>query len=291
MRKSAIVALLCEALLFGIIANSYTANIDAGKDVRVLGTMNEFGTIRLMIQNGSINGIFELQIESFSGAIQTVDMPQGWIVGAIESKSSTLIFETKDAQVLSKSTLRWFSLHVESPNIWIKFKWTALDEDGNKIANGAFKVSNKFVEYKSQLNPVSAIKHVEAYETTLNKLMEYMYIVRQLEHCGVPYSNCSSEESHDFTIAFLGIAVESSVLKKETVEINSDFALVNKEHEKKLHDSYETVSRIGNGMATNVLCMTKNMNTDYPKYSECSSNIFSMYDDVKIAINRIKTLI
>ena len=38
-----------------------------------------------------------------------------------------------------------FSIYIKSANIWLKFKWRAVDKDNNEIAHGAFKVSNKFV--------------------------------------------------------------------------------------------------------------------------------------------------
>lgn len=138
------VAGLLAILVFSVMLSF--SPIDAGKGIRIVGTMKPDGTIVLLLQNGSDYPISSLHIQSFSGSIKTFQLPHGWTSNYNTNDSpSTISMWTQEQRIAPKSSLR-FSISVDSDQARLKFKWTAeysSPSDGvtldRPVANGAFR--------------------------------------------------------------------------------------------------------------------------------------------------------
>ncbi|MFY3740700.1 MAG: hypothetical protein HMLIMOIP_001143 [Candidatus Nitrosomirales archaeon] len=135
--------LLSSLLLVGIIALSFTPNADAGKSIKLVGTMTEEGTVRFVIQNNSSKDVFGLTITSYNCGMYDFNIPERW-TGTLASVDYLVgkdlySFNTENAPVVQKSTSDWFSFITDCEGKWLKFKWFA-GYDGHTVDRGAFKV-------------------------------------------------------------------------------------------------------------------------------------------------------
>lgn len=133
-----LIAGLLAILLLGVLVSSLPIS-EAGKGIRMVGTMRDNGEVLLVVQNASANDVSRLVIESFNGDITGIS--SNW---NSEQESDSIDMYSHDKPVRSKSSMR-FSIIVDSEQPDLKFKWWGYDSEGNYIARGAFKIHNKLV--------------------------------------------------------------------------------------------------------------------------------------------------
>lgn len=158
MHSMKLVSGLLAILLFTMVVAF--PPIDAGKGVRIVGTMKSDGTIVLLLQNGSDYSISNLVIGSFSGSITGFRLPSGWVSDYNVNDSPTAVsMWTQDQHIAPKGSLR-FSISVDSDEAKLKFKWTAVNSSPSNgvtvdrpIANGALSIRNKLVEAETPVKP------------------------------------------------------------------------------------------------------------------------------------------
>jgi hypothetical protein len=162
-------------------------SVDAGKGIRVIGSMrgNE-GNVLILVQNASINDLYSLKIEYFSGAIQLLTAPQGWWVhhGGDPDRSAYIIysnlvyFETRDAPVGPHESMR-FNIRISpSEDLKLKFKWTGYDSGGNEIAKGGFVTTNRLIKIEStkiEISEHEAISIVKNWVAANETRKTYVY--------------------------------------------------------------------------------------------------------------------
>ena len=91
-----LIASLLAILLLGVLVSSLPIS-EAGKGIRMVGTMRDNGEVLLVVQNASANDVSRLVIESFNGDITSIS--SNW---NSEQESDSIDMYSHDKPVRSK---------------------------------------------------------------------------------------------------------------------------------------------------------------------------------------------
>ncbi len=138
-----LIASLLVILLFSSMF-SFLPYADAGKGIRIVGSMNDDGRFLLLVQNASNNDLYRLMIESFNGNIVKVYPSDGWN-SETQLSSKTILIDTKTNPILKHGSMR-FHVIINTQEPKLKFKWNGYGSDSAQIARGAFAISNRLVK-------------------------------------------------------------------------------------------------------------------------------------------------
>ena len=157
------------AIILFVSAFAVFPFVDAGKGIRVVGSMKDDGRILVLVQNASDQDLHSLMIQSFSGNILRLD--QG---GAGFSSTNKLMIKMEDNPEKSKNSMRFY-VGVDSDEPVLKFKWTVYSSDLDEIAKGAFTVKDPLAmvfDY-SKLLPRSLCQgHAECFNSSVTAIVD-----------------------------------------------------------------------------------------------------------------------
>jgi len=163
--KAKLVALSLAIIL---IASAFTAVqfVDAGKGIRVVGSMKDDGRILVLVQNASEQDLSSLLLQSFNGNIVKADLGAVW-------PGDTIMVEV---DVKSKSSMRFYiELERNETEAKFKFKWLGYSSDGSEIGKGAFTVKDPLAmvfDY-SKLLPRSLCQgHAECFNSSVTAVVD-----------------------------------------------------------------------------------------------------------------------